>query len=75
VVNKKVTFLESYDFTGKTIIPFFSHEGSFNGATSLSTLTKLATGATVQADDALSIRGGKVADSEQTVREWARQFI
>jgi flavodoxin len=69
------TFLESYDFTGKTIIPFFSHEGSSNGASSLSTLTKLATGATVQADNALSIRGGKVADSEQTVREWARQFI
>jgi flavodoxin len=64
------TFLESYDFTGKTIIPFFSHEGSANGASSLDTLTELAAGATVRTENALSIRGGKVADAEQDVRDW-----
>ena len=32
------TFLESYDFSGKTIIPFFSHEGSSNGAGALPTV-------------------------------------
>jgi flavodoxin/predicted small lipoprotein YifL len=64
------TFLESYDFSGKTIIPFFSHEGSSTGASSLDTVTKLATGATVRTEDALSIRGGKVADSERDVRNW-----
>jgi hypothetical protein len=64
------TFLESYDFSGKTIIPFFSHEGSSNGASSLDTLTELTTGATVRTENALSIRGGKVADSEQDVRDW-----
>lgn len=66
------TFLESYDFTGKTIIPFFSHEGSSNGAGALPTIEKLAQGATVRSDDALSIRGGKVDGSESDVREWAR---
>ena len=66
------TFLESVDLSGKTVIPFFSHEGSSNGASSLSTITTLAKGATVKTDDALSIRGGKVADSEKDVRDWVK---
>jgi flavodoxin len=66
------TFLENYDFSGKTIIPFFSHEGSSNGAGALPTIEKLAEGATVRSDDALSIRGGEVDGSENDVREWVR---
>ena len=66
------TFLESYDFSGKTIIPFFSHEGSSNGANALPTVEKLAVGATVKSDDALSIRGGKVDGSESDVRAWVQ---
>ena len=66
------TFLESVDLSGKTVIPFFSHEGSSNGANSLSTITTLAKGATVKTDNALSIRGGKVADSEKDVRDWVK---
>ena len=68
------TFLESFDFSGKTVIPFFSHEGSSDGAGSLSTISKLAAGATVKADDALSIRGGKVDSSENDVREWVKNL-
>ena len=64
------TFLESADLSGKTVIPFFSHEGSSNGANSLSTLSALAAGATVRTQDALSIRGSSVAGSEQAVRDW-----
>lgn len=67
------TFLESYDFTGKTIIPFFSHEGSSNGANALPTVQKLAKGATVRTKDALSIRGGNVAKSEKEVRAWVKK--
>ena len=66
------TFLESYDFSGKTIIPFFSHEGSSNGASALPTIETLATGATVRSSDALSIRGGNVDGAEDEVREWVR---
>ena len=66
------TFLESYDFSGKTIIPFFSHEGSSNGANALPTVEKLATGATVKSDNALSVRGGKVDGSESDVRAWVQ---
>lgn len=66
------TFLESYDLSGKTIIPFFSHEGSSNGASALPTIETLATGATVRSGDALSIRGENVDGAENEVREWVR---
>ena len=68
------TFLESYDFSGKTIIPFFSHEGSSNGAGALPRIESLASGATVRSTDAISIRGGSVDGAEEEVREWARSF-
>ena len=68
------TFLESTDLSGKTVIPFFSHEGSSNGANSLDTLVKLAEGADVRKEDALSIRGGKVDGSENEVREWVKNL-
>lgn len=66
------TFLESYDLSGKEIIPFFSHGGSASGANSLATLESLAKGATVRSGDALSILGDNVATSEQEVRAWAK---
>ena len=68
------TFLESADLSGKTVIPFFSHEGSSNGASSLGTIEKLAEGAEVKSSDALSIRGGSVDSSEEEVREWVRNL-
>ena len=66
------TFLESVDLSGKTVIPFFSHEGSSDGASSLSTIKTLAKGATVNTDNALSIRGSKVKNSEEDVRGWVK---
>jgi flavodoxin len=68
------TFLESYDFSGKTIIPFFSHEGSSNGAGALPTVERLAAGAAVRSSDALSIRGGNVDGSEIDVRAWVQKL-
>ena len=64
------TFLDSYDFTGKTIIPFLSHEGSSDGGSAEQTINEHARGAAVRFEDALSIRGGKVDSSEQDVRDW-----
>ena len=68
------TSLESVDLTGKTVIPFFSHEGSSNGAGALPTIEKLADGAEIRTDDALSIRGGSVDGSEQQVRTWVKDL-
>jgi flavodoxin len=66
------TFLENYDLSGKEVIPFFSHGGSSSGANSLPSLESLASGATVRPDDAISIYGDDVQDSEQEVRAWVK---
>ena len=69
------TFLESHDLSGKTVVPMFSHEGSSDGADSLDTLKKLAKGADVKTDVALSVRGTEVKDSEDEVRKWAKENV
>ena len=66
------TFLESVDLSGKTVHIFFSHEGTSDGGSALSTIETLAKGATVKSDDALSIRGSKVASAENDVRNWVK---
>lgn len=63
-------FLENYDLSGKTIIPFFSHNGSSSGASSVDTLSQICTGATVLTEKALSISGNSVESAEIQVREW-----
>ena len=55
------TFLESYDFSGKTVIPFCTHEGSGLSGTK-SSIENTCSGATVL--DGLAIRGS-VAQNEQ----------
>lgn len=67
------TFLEEYDLSGKTIVPFFSHNGSSGGSNSLNRLKELASGADVLTDDALSISGGNVSGSERQVKSWASE--
>ena len=68
------TFLEEYDLSGKTVIPFFSHNGSSNGANSVNRVEELANGATVLTENALSLRGSNVADSEKEVKDWVKNF-
>lgn len=68
------TFLEEYDLSDKTIIPFFSHNGSSSGANSINRVVELANGATVLTDDVLSIAGSRVEDSEETIKQWAATF-
>lgn len=69
------TFLEEYDLSGKTIIPFFSHNGSSGGANSLNRVSELAIGATILSDNAISVRGDNVPDSENEVRNWAKEQL
>ena len=63
------TFLEEYDLSGKTIIPFFSHNGSSSGASSVSTVKRLCPDSTV-VDNYLSIRGSSVSGAESQVTSW-----
>lgn len=60
------TFLESYDFAGKTIIPFCSHEGSGMGV-SERTIAQLAP--TAKLIKGVSIQGSHAAHADREVRE------
>lgn len=61
------TFLESYDFSGKTIYPVSTHAGSGLGS-SVGTIKSLAKGATVK--DGLDVPGSSVAGAEADVQAY-----
>lgn len=62
------TFLEEYDFGGKTIIPFTTHGGSGFSRT-IQTIAELQPNATV-ISDGLSISRNSVPDAEGEVIDW-----
>lgn len=64
------TFLESYDLSGKTIIPFCPHGGSGFSRTQ-STIAELQPNATVR-EDGLALSRNDVADSAEQVTAWAQ---
>ena len=61
------TQLEKLDFTGKTVKPFVTHEGSGFGS-SRRDLARLCEGADIK--DGLSIPGASVYDVKDTVKAW-----
>jgi flavodoxin len=63
------TFLEEYDYSGKTIVPFCTHEGSGLGR-SISDIRKACPKSTVL--DGLAIRGGDVNNAKNEVAAWLR---
>ena len=63
------TFLEAYDFTGKTILPLCTNEGSGMGS-SESDVKKYANGASLK--KGLSITGSQAANSKATVEKWLK---
>ena len=62
------TFLEEYDFSGKTIIPFTTHGGSGFSRT-IQTISDLQPNATV-VSDGLSISRNSVSGAESDVVDW-----
>lgn len=62
-----MTFLEEYDFTGKTIVPFCSHGGSRlgRGPQDIAALCPDA-----QLLDGLAVSGSAVAGAQAEVQEW-----
>ena len=61
------TFLEAYDFSGKTIYPFCTHEGSGLSHTE-DDIRKTAKGAIVE--EGLAIRGSSVDNSRSLIESW-----
>lgn len=60
-------FLEQYDFTGKTILPFCTHEGSALSS-SVEDIKKIVPTAIVK--EGLAIRGSKVKESDSSIKAW-----
>ncbi len=63
------TFLEKYDFTGKTILPLCTNEGSGMGR-SVSDIKTSCPGAQVK--EGLPIIGSKAASSEEKIKKWLK---
>jgi len=61
------TFLESYDLSGKTVIPFCTHEGSGMGH-SVQDIIKACPKATVQ--KGVAILGSSASSADSTVSGW-----
>ena len=64
------TFLEHYDLTGKTIVPFCTHEGSGFGS-SLAEIAKVCPGTVIA--PALEVKGCKVEENAGRIAAWARE--
>ena len=67
------TFIEKHDRTGKTVIPFITHEGSGMGGTDRN-IAKACKGATVAIGKGVAVQG-KVAQTnqasaQQSVTRW-----
>ena len=63
------TFFDTYDFSGKTIIPFSTHGGSSFAGTP-NTIKTLEPNATIL--DGLTISRDRIQDAEQEITDWVR---
>lgn len=66
------TFLESYDFTGKTIYPFVTSDSSGFGGT-ISKIQSSASGAIVK-DNGLSITASNISSTDDSVKTWIEKL-
>lgn len=64
------TFLEAYDFSGKTILPFCTHEGS-GLSNSERDIKKLCPNSIV--NSGLAIRGGTVGRADTEIKNWIQK--
>ena len=65
------TFLSEHDLSGKTIVPFCTHEGSGLGR-SISDLKKMCTNSTTL--EGIAIRGSSVKSAQGKVSEWLSEI-
>lgn len=63
------TFLENYDFTGKTIHPFCTHEGS--GLSN--TVKDIQSAANATVTKGLAIHGSSVDNAEKALEKWVQE--
>ena len=61
------TFIDSYDFTGKIVIPFCTHEGSAMGNSERDIIKSLPNAKVLKG---LAIKGSLVASSRPAIEQW-----
>ena len=66
------TFLEQFDFSGKTIKPFCTHEGSGLGS-SINDIKKLCPAAKVK--KGFAIHGGSARRSKKDIEKWLQEDL
>lgn len=65
------TFLEEFNFSGKTILPLCTHEGSGMGH-SENDIKKLCANSDVKSG--LAIQGGTVKDAKSKIEKWLKNY-
>lgn len=65
------TFLSQNDFSGKTIVPFITHEGSRMGR-SVTDIKKLCPNSTIL--EGLPVRGSSVKSAQKDVDKWLKEI-
>lgn len=63
------SFLEAYDFSGKTIIPFVTHGGS-GASNTINSISEIQPRASIR-EDALVLSRNNVGSSEDEIKRWA----
>ncbi|MCR5600800.1 MAG: flavodoxin [Ruminococcus sp.] len=63
------SFFDRYDFSGKKIVVFVTHEGS-GFSNTINKIKELEPDANII--EGLSVRGGSVNDNESEIREWVK---
>ena len=66
------SFLSQYDLSGKTLIPFCTHDG-YGAGSSYKDIADAVSGAR-EVLDGLAVEASDVPDSEETVAEWLRSI-
>jgi flavodoxin len=65
------TFLDSYDFSGKTIVPYCTHEGSGLGSSERDIKKHCPTAKVLSG---LAIKGGTVGRADNVVTNWLKKL-
>lgn len=65
------SFLYQYDLSGKTLVPFITHEGSGLGRT-MQDLKTFQPNATIL--DGVAIRGGNAKYGQREVQQWLKRL-
>ena len=68
------TFLEKYDFTGKTIIPFNTHEGSGDAGTYTRIKSKMSSSNVNTKGLAITGTKARQESSRSTVENWLKEL-